>query len=1056
MVVCVGVLCVHGFDQPVITVTHGAASLPGAVVANDVSRAAALAAGERLASAVFAGTARCLYAGAIGAGGSTAVGGSASGDRLSGELLHVVACPSSATELPTALCTTPAAFGDFVRSFSAASPTTAFCTLDALSGADIYEAAALAATAVSRLTWRGLASPLAVIDAQPEPDPRPDKWPLLLELVSANRAMLLRLLLDPVAASYSWPRPITPGSTSAAYLASWVGSMTTSGVPSYDFVPASLQGVGAENEFRLASYAYEPFSISHVTSSEPIDPPPAQVTAFEPASVAEILTPLSLLLVEAWLELQAHNLGALRDGTPPADRNVLVLHGLTWDVLNVQAVVDFGPCAVLMPAGDLVPAPYSRFVLPSGTLVIGQEGFFPEARGIVWDLRRVQAGGAIEPVNFREPASSDLDADFIDGVEAAGWWPDRELFSHLRWGAMFKTDMPLDIVLGPHMVSLGASDDSFANVDRELCRLAKKRYHNVHYGLPFLPMRAVPQGSTPRKYEPDRRRRTSNHSFPHFRDAIIDALGLRRVVHSLNSLVGLRDRQMGVECDCERRRGRWCNRCAKWLPEVKPRIQDKCRDDAILQHAATVWGERVVFACDDYADWYSQTPVAHSERWKSTVAWRADGWPEGWRPADVGAPHDAPYAVVEEQRLGFGCAASSCICQRFTDLILAETRRRFDAEEAEVLAAETCPRRLAWLAARAALSVSTGAEQVRLYAIHGYTDDISFSTVGAGRMLRLLRTWDEVCRDFGVGVAIPEKRQIGLSVTWLGVQFFSMGGFMVLPPPKRLRLLGLITELLETGTLAFSQYRAMTGMMESARLIVGLSPQDMYGLYGGAFRACCARPAGAVMAATDRMRGLLVSWRAHVAASAGALITSVFSAAPAPPPSQASFFLYSDAAGEGEAPGLGGYCHGAYWYMALSARALRMPIAVLEFVGIAVNVMVFGRRLAGADVALYSDSLTSVQVLNARARSDMTQFVHAAILELPELQALLSMGSLSINHVWGEGNVMSDAVSRQYMRLLREMAAQLGVALEELDVPARAWDFLERVVVEFERLCGAV
>lgn len=1055
VVMVVGVLCVAGLDLPLVAVTHGQSAFPSVVIEAAAKRSAALAAGELVAAAAWAAesSTRCMYAGAIGddvvAVGATTGSGGAPGPRA---LTHVVSCPLSRDAVPPGTCLTVADFSLFVASRLGGSLPTVFCSLDALAGTELYDVAAVAVASVVKLTSRGLLSPLTVLDAQPDPEPLRDKWPELLSLQDAGTTALRRRLSDPVAASYGWARPIMAGSASAINLASWVASMDTPSRPPYSDVPESLRRVGRLTRFASGPLVDVPFSRIHVTASEPLDPPPPQVTNLQPQSAADILLPLSLLLVDAWFELQARNLGVLRDSGPGAyqeDRNVLVLNDLTWAPLNAHAVADFGPHAVLMPDDAPVPLQWTRFDIPDGTLVIGQEGFQPEARGIVWDLRGLRDGGVIVPVDFRQPAESDLNSEYIAELEASGWWPDGELFSHLRWGAMFKATVPLDIVLGPHMVSLGAAQDSFASVDRELIRLTMAHYHQVHFAPPFLPIRAVPQGSTERKYEPDRRRRTSNHSFPHFTGSIIDALGLRRVVRSLNSLVGLRDRREGSDCACERRRGRWCDSCAKWAREVKPHIHDKALDDAILGQAAAAWGELTYYAVFDFADWFSQTPTAHSERWKSTVAWRADGWPEGWRPRDVaGAPADAAYAVVEERRLGFGCAASSGICQRFTDLLMGEARRRFDAEEVGVLAVETCPKRLAWLARRRAL----GPGQDRLYAVHGYTDDISFSAVGADRLLRLLRTWDEVCRDFGVKVAIPAKQQVGLSVTWLGVQFFSVGGFMVLPPSKRLRILGLIADMLVDGVLAFTRYRSMVGMMESARVVVGMPIQSLYGLYSGDFSLGCLSPSRSQMRLTPQVEDLLRDWRSHLVASAGALFTAALPAALPPPASQASFFLYSDAAGEGDAPGLGGYSHGAYWYMALSPRALRLPIAVLEFVGIAVNVMTFAMRVAGSDVALYSDSLTSVQVMANRAKSDMTMFVHRAILALPELAALAQLGSLSINHVYGEGNVMADAVSRQYMGLLRELAAQMGVSLEEVEVPARAWAFLDDVVAEFERL----
>ena len=52
---------------------------------------------------------------------------------------------------------------------------------------------------------------------------------------------------------------------------------------------------------------------------------------------------------------------------------------------------------------------------------------------------------------------------------------------------------------------------------------------------------------------------------------------------------------------------------------------------------------------------------------------------------------------VSEYRLGFGCSASSNICQRFAHALAEVFRKLFDAEEKALLAHETDPARLAFL-----------------------------------------------------------------------------------------------------------------------------------------------------------------------------------------------------------------------------------------------------------------------------------------------------------------------------------------------------------------------
>jgi len=71
----------------------------------------------------------------------------------------------------------------------------------------------------------------------------------------------------------------------------------------------------------------------------------------------------------------------------------------------------------------------------------------------------------------------------------------------LTGGVQFKANLPLQFVFGPHLTSLPVA---YSNVQVEILRLCGLGYYNLHLVLPFAPMRAMPQGSTPRKLEPGR------------------------------------------------------------------------------------------------------------------------------------------------------------------------------------------------------------------------------------------------------------------------------------------------------------------------------------------------------------------------------------------------------------------------------------------------------------------------------------------------------------------------------------------------------------------------
>ena len=83
-------------------------------------------------------------------------------------------------------------------------------------------------------------------------------------------------------------------------------------------------------------------------------------------------------------------------------------------------------------------------------LALGQDMFKPEARGIVWDLRRLDEG-IIVPVDFDAPIESHLNLELLR--EELLDWPDQELLSFLLKGVRYKAEVEHQIVLLPHLVS---------------------------------------------------------------------------------------------------------------------------------------------------------------------------------------------------------------------------------------------------------------------------------------------------------------------------------------------------------------------------------------------------------------------------------------------------------------------------------------------------------------------------------------------------------------------------------------------------------------------------
>ena len=141
---------------------------------------------------------------------------------------------------------------------------------------------------------------------------------------------------------------------------------------------------------------------------------------------------------------------------------------------------------------------------------------------------------------------------------------------------------------------------------------------------------------------------------------------------------------------------------------------------------------------------------------------------------------------------------------------------------------------------------------------------------------------------------------------------------------------------------------------------------------------------------------------------------------------------------------------GFYWHIGVVGNALRLPISVLEFVAIGVNLIAFAPLVGKARPILYSDSLNAVQVLNEfSADSELMQFTHRKVLALPEYQRLAQ--PTSFIHCYGPANPCADAVSRGRFELLFQLFNQMGVAPVQVEVPLAARELLSEVCEFAER-----
>ena len=657
-------------------------------------------------------------------------------------------------------------------------------------------------------------------------------------------------------------------------------------------------------------------------------------------------------------------------------------------------------------------------------LVVGQDLFQPQARGKVWDLRKLSQG-VITLLDYDAPISTILNLDYIQAELFD--FPDQEIVSFLLEGVQFKADLDLQLVFLPHLLSLA---HGIFSVEEELQKLASRDYYGLFEHIPFAPCRLEPLGSVPRKLGPWRR--------------IMDAGAPRKLVYDTQgvSVVPLNEASKGVKShhrdEAHLHTPQYDS--DRWPPECKPCLADYAHDACILKHPAQLASEPVFCFNDDISNYFHSFALAPQELWKVCCLY-----------LPLCNEHQV-HTFAAEYVLAMGIFSASNIAQRVSHAIVHLVNQRMQL--LEDAASEDSPELQAWMQSRSTL----GPAQSRLWALGMYTDDSHGSVVGIQRTIRLLRAWHHVMSGFGFVMAVPEKRQLGTSIVSLGAQFFVAEGLVVIPRQKILRALAAL-KLVCDGTILHGEYRSLLGLLEHL-LILHCGRRDiMYGLYwpmqwhsrgptdalGGAVEGLIAKQA--------------LRWQRLLLTTPGCNFFHSLPNAPQVGPSGCTYHLYSDAALEGtEYPALGGYFHGYHWDLPLTPELRRLHITHLEMLGVVVNIVLFVETILPAgDVDLsqvrivaHCDALTSVDVLaRSSASSHMLQGIHLLLLGTPAFTRIQHV--VSVQHIWGEANFLSDACSRGNLPLLRLMCSQLGVTPQRLEVSSSA---LQLVRAAYEFFCS--
>jgi hypothetical protein len=697
-------------------------------------------------------------------------------------------------------------------------------------------------------------------------------------------------------------------------------------------------------------------------------------------------------------------------------------------------------------------------------IAIGQHALWPWAQGIVWDFTFERADCAV-PLDYSLPIESNLDLDILghklrylpDG--GAREYPDQRLLSFLLEGVRFEADVELQTVLVPHLISL---PKGFASVRKELYRLHDKDWYRFFDHLPFWPIYVNGQGAAARKLS-ERYRRTTECGGP--RKPTRDESGLLAI--SINdasvtnhfpvwfySRLGepLFDQWLAAKGILDPAvRG-----TPSSLPrEVKPGLETVMQDLSVLSAAARLLDEPLYIFGDDAADHFNQLAVS-SEDWNrlGVVFLHDEARVASSRPSDR-------LFFVSERRLGFGAKVSSNYAQRFSEAVLMLLREEMDAlERAEPADRRPSARKhLAQrervaerLFARSDGSVPKSSlrhQQARLYCVHMYTDDAIFAVVGVRRALRLLGAWQRLTADIQLKMAPPEKRSIGTWAPWLGVYLLAGLGLVVVPKEKLLRTVSRLRNVL-TCAVEFSEYRSLMGMLEHLRCVNRAPASVMYGLYAP-HRSPRIRLDGpsAIVSLTPFMEAQLNDWIALTVSSGGTVVTAVLERTESTAELHLHVVISSDAATDSSPPGIGGYCHGLYWYLEIKPEWLEwLHITVLELLATGGSALAFAPFVSAAQsVVLQSDALATPYVLaKHKSRSANLGFAHRALLDSPDYRDVAWLAKIA--HLFGDCNPFADAISRALHARFAALCRAINVRPTLLPTPPVLVQIIERTVAD--------
>ena len=720
-----------------------------------------------------------------------------------------------------------------------------------------------------------------------------------------------------------------------------------------------------------------------------------------------------------------------------------------------------------------------------GQVAFGIEGYEPWAAELIAEGHTiVREGGRLQLLDQSQPPATHWHRPYLAEVLAHS--RDEGLkCAILTHGVSFLADLEPQTVLLRHLP--GLAGDGFSSVNKELLRLTGKQWYGMQfaYGEPgdinfgTLPGRCISIMAVPRGKEMTRWRRVSDNRQP--RRALFTIGKIRKRVISLADACGwdeskrIRREAMGPaktylrHTPAVRRpappvtqvppassktptqiaamlasgqltaaQGAYQLSLPRHGPELKPIFADVLLTLCLMGYMAFLADVELVGFGDDESDCFHQFMLELRQRWACGIMML--------EPTQVLAGLlTADLVRYIEYCMNMGTPPSSGYAQRLNSELGADYERRCNLALLPQLRelAATRPLLREYIDTRLALERKTGRRELKTVSCDFYSDDPLSMTLEPFVTTALV-VWTKHTGPRGANITMGThvKRELGVSLGWIGGEMFLTGALGFITGAKQVRTLDEVRALLQLRATV-EEASKLIGLLNHVVCILIMPYHIMYGMYAILDLARAQElPGTAIAPVPEDARRSLLQWESVIGSHAGGSALAAAFHAERPASSTAVARIFQDAAVEGtHYPGICGNFYKYYYVVALNDRWRQLPIVALEFAGPIISLMTFAHLLPTAPLSLVMDALVVPIILASKAGTPLMQFFHRKFLELPIVSKLKTL--LGGEHTFGARNVVADAGSRGREAELRELLYHFGLEATKLYPPQAAFEMLD-------------